>query len=58
MIQDLNPTTRCFPRTLNEAFPQDSSNWIEEPEESIGFWDLCMVIVSLTIWVIIIKFAG
>lgn len=23
MLEDLNPTTRCYPRTMREAFPFD-----------------------------------
>jgi len=31
MLKDLNPTTRCYPRTLNEAWPMDNPQWWENP---------------------------
>mgnify|MGYP003350646508 CR=1 FL=1 len=29
---DMYPTTRRYPRTLQEAFPQDYYDWLERPE--------------------------
>lgn len=29
---DMFPTTRKYPRTLQEAFPQDYYDWLERPE--------------------------
>lgn len=26
ILGDLNPTTRCYPRTLRDAFPHDAEN--------------------------------
>lgn len=32
----INTTTRRHPRTMNEAFPQDSADWFEGPPASEG----------------------
>jgi len=29
MLKDRNPTVRRYPRTMQEAFPQDYSEWFE-----------------------------
>ena len=57
MTNDNNPTTRRYPRTLLEAFPQDANNWeyIERPDRHITFWDvvlwvLATVIIGFFIW--------
>ena len=48
-----NYTTRCFPRSMREAFPNDASysDFIEHPSEEISRHDLCMVAISLMLWV-------
>jgi len=50
-MEDINPTTRCFPRTLCEAFPQDFYAYIEEPEDVISVWDVCVIAASVCMWV-------
>jgi len=39
MLEDHNPTTRCYPRTLAEAFPEsiDRAEWFYPPEENNGW---------------------
>lgn len=46
----INDTTRRFPRTLKEAFPNDDSSWFEEPEEQIGIYDIIFSIISFCIF--------
>jgi len=50
-MNELNSTTRCFPRTLLEAFPKDYYSYIEEPPSTIGLWDICVIAVSVCMWV-------
>jgi hypothetical protein len=50
-MNGLNPTTRCYPRTLDEAFPQHAYNWIEEPLEPIHWADVCIITIALCLWV-------
>jgi hypothetical protein len=33
MLEDLNPTTRCFYRTMRDAWQQDNYDWWEGPPE-------------------------
>ena len=51
MDEEINPTTRCFPRTLLEARPYDYHSYIEEPEETIGTWDICVIAAAVMLWV-------
>lgn len=51
MSEEINPTTRCFPRTLREAFPQDAREWIDVPSEDINVWDICVIAAAVMIWV-------
>jgi hypothetical protein len=48
---NVNPTTRRYPRTLEEAFPFDDRDWVEEQPESIHIWDVCVIAASLMLWV-------
>jgi hypothetical protein len=50
-MQDLNQTTRCFPRTLLEAFPTHYNQAIEAPpkEESFGI----LGYAGLILWLLI-----
>jgi hypothetical protein len=36
----LNNTVRKYPRTLQEAFPQDYSEWIEKHKKPISVWTI------------------
>jgi len=52
MLQDLNPTTRCFHRTLADAFPKDYYEWWEDPpsrhwSDAVYFW------LGIALWVVI-----
>ena len=46
--QDLNDTTRCYPRTLHEAFPNHPENatWIEPPEWHHSYADKVVTVAS------------
>jgi hypothetical protein len=52
---DNNPTTRMYPRTLEEAFPNDSSRaeWFYPPEKNLSAHNIIMGIVALCFWVFI-----
>ena len=47
------PTTRCDPRTMNEAFPNDADNaqWWYPPEQR--WQDKLFFTIAVTIWVIL-----
>ena len=44
------PTTRCHPRSTNEAFPQDQADWWFPPEKTRTdrVWLVCSLIFFLT----------
>jgi hypothetical protein len=49
----INDTTRCFPRTLQEAASENfpvNTHWIEAPEEKIGLYDIIFSIISVCIF--------
>ena len=52
MLEDLNPTTRCYPRTMNEAFPDDVGNaeWFFPPERNTSFMSILVGGTGLSIW--------
>lgn len=53
MLKDLNPTTRCYPRTLNDAFKDDIENaqWFYPPEKNHGLWNAITAGTGLCLWV-------
>ena len=46
------PTTRCYPRTLAEAFPKDPENyvWFHKPTRERGKLELTMLGLAFWIW--------
>lgn len=46
------PTTRCFPRTIAEAFPKDPDNyvWFYPPEKKRGALEYAMLSTAFWIW--------
>ena len=50
MLEDLNPTTRCYPRTTREAFPDDieNSKWWYPPEQRTR--DKVFFAVGVALW--------
>lgn len=47
------PTTRRFPRTLDEAFGCDG-NWFYPPEDNRGWVDRALRLASYTGWVLVV----
>ena len=49
------PTTRCFSRTLAEAFPKDPSNaeWFYPPEKPSGWSNAVLGTAGVMMWVVI-----
>ena len=47
------PTTRCFPRTIPEAFKDDPANaeWFFPPERKRGPLEYAMLSAAFWIWV-------
>lgn len=47
------PTTRCYPRTLAEAFPNDPENgvWFHPPERKRGYANAVMFIAAAMLWI-------
>jgi nitrate reductase NapE component len=61
MLKDNNPTTRKYPRTIKEAFPDDKENsqWLEHytriiTPQDITFWSVVVITVlgaiSFIVW--------
>ncbi len=53
MMEELNPTTRMFPRTLNDAFHHlgEGSQWFYPPEKRIvSFWDIVLGGAGILLW--------
>ena len=53
-LEDLNPTTRCYPRTLEEAFPNtiERAEWFYPPEArrlTVVEWLLWSI--ALSMWI-------
>ena len=50
------PTTRCFPRTMNEAFPDDVENaeWWYPPEQR--WQDKVFMMLSVWLWIAVAIF--
>jgi len=48
-----NHTTRCYPRSMREAFQNDAdhADYIDHPPETISKHDLVVVGISLILWV-------
>ena len=46
------PTTRCFPRTLEDAFPHEPKNaeWFFPPERKRGALEYAMLSVAFWLW--------
>ena len=47
------PTTRTFPRTMEEAFPNDPerSEWFYPPERKHGYKNAVLFIAGVMMWV-------
>jgi len=52
-IQDLNPTTRCYPRSLADAFPDsiERAEWFYPPDKRWSFWDYVLCGLGTFLWI-------
>ena len=53
-LEDLNPTTRCYPRTLEEAFPNtvERAEWFYPPEKrELDVVQLLMWATTISMWI-------
>ena len=53
MLQDKNPTTRRYPRTMLEAFPSniETAQWWYPPERRIGFIEIALWTAGISMWI-------
>jgi hypothetical protein len=58
MLDDLNPTTRKYPRTLDEAFPNDaeSAKWLHTEESKPSIWLEIASVVAIIAWVLFLYY--
>jgi len=52
MLKDLNPTTRCYPRSLVDAFPTHYPEWLEPPPKKR--LDGVVFYSGVCLWVLVI----
>lgn len=52
-LQDLNPTTRCYPRSLADAFPDsiERAEWFYPPDKQWSGWDYVLCGVGAFLWI-------
>lgn len=56
-MDDNNPTTRCYPRTLREAFPKDDvATWFYPPERRWEMRDVLLALIGVVLWVWIVYY--
>ena len=53
MLPDLNPTTRCYPRRCEDAFPDSVANaqWWYPPERNVRKRDILLGCVGIVMWI-------
>lgn len=53
MLKDLNPTTRCYPRTLRDAFRDEveEAKWFHPPEKNYGASNVVTAMVGICMWI-------
>jgi len=53
MLKDLNPTTRCYPRTLSDAFKDKAeiAQWFYPPEKNRSLVNALTAGVGICMWV-------
>jgi hypothetical protein len=49
----MNNTTRCYPRTLQEAFPKDYCGWMERPVKRVSLYDVFLWVLSFVLYSVI-----
>ncbi len=52
-LQDLNPTTRSYPRTLADAFPNsiERAEWFYPPDKRWSGWDYVIGGTGAFLWI-------
>ena len=47
------PTSRCFPRTMNDAFKNnvDNAQWLYPPEKNFNWRNTAMLAVAIWLWI-------
>jgi hypothetical protein len=52
-MKDLNPTTRRYPRSMDEAFQRDvtRAQWFYPPEVPYTFGDVVLTSAGIALWV-------
>lgn len=53
MKKESNPTTRMYPRTMDEAFPNDvdRAQWLYPPEKHWTIAEILLAIVGVALWI-------
>ena len=53
MLKDLNPTTRCYPRRSEDAFPDPVANsqWWYPPERSMHTRHIVLGCIGIVMWI-------
>ena len=53
MLKDLNPTTRCYPHTTDEAFPDKvaRAQWFYPPERSVYKRHIALGLLGICMWI-------
>lgn len=56
MLEDLNPTTRCYPRRMDEAFQNsaEQAQWFYPPERKRNLTSTLLGVAGIAMWVGII----
>lgn len=49
-IDGINDSTRVYPRSLREAFPEEYTNPIEGPREKISVQDFFTSLLAIIVW--------
>lgn len=52
-LEDLHPTTKRYPRTIEEAFPDsiERAEWFYPPERYWTFWDYALAGIGVFLWI-------
>lgn len=53
MLEDLNPTTRCYPRRMDEAFQNsaEQAQWFYPPERKRNFASILLSVAGIAVWI-------
>lgn len=53
MLEDLNPTTRSYPRRLSDAFKDDAeqAQWFYPPERKRNLSSILLSVAGIAMWI-------